>query len=391
MRIIEKEIVCRVTWKGDSRQYDQELSQLCKDGQHFLVVNPALDEDILQFIDIDVPLSDYCIKYKSGTMWLAKRFPPNWNGRTQIVQLQIKPIQVTVDKYADQRATALEDFMPDSYDLIYKHVWIYDKSLTGGKEIDAISYDYTLPPQGRKVIGTAKAINIVNNNFDVFFLSYKESNIENNWNRLVSICSKAQRITGVKGILNAHKVAAKASTTDMLYIVDADAFIANGFDFNFVPYIQDRDTVYIWHSRNPVNELEYGYGGVKLFPKGKLLNAAEGLLDIATSVGDLKVMEKVSCETRFNTDPFSTWKSAFRECAKLSSKIIKNQVDAETEYRLEQWLTKGADKSNGQYCIDGAVAGSQFGKSQEDMHLINDFEWLQKKFADSYPQLNIKL
>jgi phosphoribosylpyrophosphate synthetase len=33
----------------------------------------------------------------------------------------------------------------------------------------------------------------------------------------------------------------------------------------------------------------------------------------------------VSNITAFNTDPYSTWKSAFRECVKLSSKIIDRQ------------------------------------------------------------------
>jgi hypothetical protein len=391
MRIIEKEIVCKIKWNNNPVQYDQELSELCKDGQHFLVVNPALDGDVLQFIDIDIPLSDYCVKYKSGDTWIAKRFPPIWNGKTQIVQLLVKPKKITIDKYADLKSTAINDFMPKSYDLIYQHVWVYDKSLTGGAEVDAIAYDYVLPSQGKKIVGTAKTINMINNTFDVFFLSYKEANIESNWNRLSSICPRAQRIIGVEGILNAHKVAARASTTDMLYIIDADAFVSYNFDFEFIPYIQDRDKVYIWHSLNPVNGLEYGYGGVKLFPKHKLLEAQDGLVDISTSVGDLKVMKKVSCETRFNTDPFSTWKSAFRECAKLSSKIIKNQINSETEYRLAQWLTKGLDQPNGNYCIDGAFAGSQFGKNQEDMHLINDFNWLRKKFTESYPQLNIEL
>ena len=35
-----------------------------------------------------------------------------------------------------------------------------------------------------------------------------------------------------------------------------------------------------------------------------------------------RAMPEVSNTTNFNTSPFETWKSAFRECCKLSSKII---------------------------------------------------------------------
>jgi hypothetical protein len=102
MRIVSKEAVWDVKWTGDSLEYDKKLSTLCTDGQHFLVVNPELDYDVLELITVNVPLNDYCVKFKVGEGWIAKRFPGSWNGKYQIIQLQIKPLKTTFKDYADK-------------------------------------------------------------------------------------------------------------------------------------------------------------------------------------------------------------------------------------------------------------------------------------------------
>jgi hypothetical protein len=390
MRIIDPELVASIKWNGDSKAYDQQLSELCKDGQHFIIINPELKGDVLSLINVDIPLNDNCIKYKSGEGWIAKRFPPNWNGRTQIIQLNVKPVRSIINNFVDWDSPSLINYSPNAWDLKYTNIWVYDHSLTGGKDVDAVIYEYIPTSQGRKIIGKINTLDIPKKH-DVFFLSYKEKDAEDNWHRLQFICPDAKRINGVKGILNAHMAAANSSTTDMFYVVDADAYIVDDFKFDFVPYIQDRRHVHIWHSINPINDLEYGYGGVKLFPKCGLLDNKKNLIDVSTSLGDVRVIEKLACETKFNTDPFNTWKSAFRECAKLSSKIIKNQKNTETTYRLEQWINKGSNKLFGEYSIAGAIAGKEFGENTTDLFLINNFEWLQKKFLKHYPQVNIRL
>ncbi len=108
---------------------------------------------------------------------------------------------------------------------------------------------------------------------------------------------------------------------------------------------------------------------------------------MTTSISDkFKLVDAVSNLTAFNTDAFSTWKSAFRECAKLASKSIKGQVDAETEERLEVWCTQGADKLYGEYCIAGALAGKQFAlENPNDMSKINDFDFLIELFNKKAP------
>jgi len=85
--------------------------------------------------------------------------------------------------------------------------------------------------------------------------------------------------------------------------------------------------------------------------------------DMTTSISNnFKAVQKISNITAFNTDPFSTWKSAFRECVKLSSRIIDRQEDNETKKHLETWCTVGKDQPYGEYAIAGAVAGTSYGK-----------------------------
>jgi hypothetical protein len=86
-----------------------------------------------------------------------------------------------------------------------------------------------------------------------------------------------------------------------------------------------------------------------------------------------KAIPVISNITAFDTDPFSTWKSAFRECVKLSSRIIDRQQDEETQYRLDVWCNESTDS----YALDGARAGRDYGlenkNNLEALKMINDF------------------
>ena len=52
----------------------------------------------------------------------------------------------------------------------------------------------------------------------------------------------------------------------MFWVIDADAEVTEEFMFDYIPDVYDKEVVHVWGSKNPVNGLEYGYGGVKLFP-----------------------------------------------------------------------------------------------------------------------------
>ena len=229
--------------------------------------------------------------------------------------------------------------------------------------------------------------------FDIIFISYKEEAADKNFKTLSERFPRAKRIDGVKGIHNAHIAAANLAETDMFWVVDADAHITKKFNFE-IPYIPHynkgerdalHDTVYVWRSINPVNGLIYGYGGVKLLPRNLTLDVDTSTTDMTTSIStNFKLMPKISNSTMFNIDEFSTWRSAFRECVKLSSKTIDRLYDEETEERLMIWCSLGINQPFGAYSIGGAKAGKRYGElniAKKEMLLkINDFEWLEEQF-----------
>lgn len=220
--------------------------------------------------------------------------------------------------------------------------------------------------------------------FDIVFISYQESNADKNWERLISRFPYAKRVHGIKGIHQAHIEAAKQCTTDMFWVVDGDAEIEDSFDFDYDP--EHLDYVYVWRSRNPINDLVYGNGGVKLLPRLMTEKMDTSKPDMTTSISTkFKPVMVLSNVTAFNTDEFNTWKSAFRECCKLASKVIDRQKSDETEHRLDVWCTIGADRPFGEWAIKGAIAGRAYGELHRGdltaLKNINDFEWLKKVFS----------
>ena len=221
--------------------------------------------------------------------------------------------------------------------------------------------------------------------YDVVFISYKESFAEVNYLKLYSKLTKNKlfRVDGVQGIHQAHIEAAKKTSTDMFYVVDADAQIVNTFDFDYqIPYYEfnTKNTVHVWQSLNPINGLVYGYGGVKLLPRQLTIDMDLSKPDMTTSISNLfKPIQRISNITAFNTDPFNTWKSAFRECCKLASRVIDRQDDTETQQRLDTWCSVGNE-----YATGGAKAGRDYGLANrtdlEALKKINDFKWLEDQF-----------
>ena len=272
----------------------------------------------------------------------------------------------------------IDDHIP-YYDLAYDQVWMINDSITNNVKNVWAAKITPLNSKGIKVVGKIK-INLPTH-LDVIFISYNELNAEKNWERVKEKAPYAMRINGIKGIVDAHKCAAELATTDMFYVVDGDSYLIDDFNFNFQPDIFNRDCVHVWQSINPINDLVYGYGGVKLLPKELTLQVNENNADMTTSISNkFKLMKKVSNITEFNTDAFNTFRSAFRECAKLSSGILKRQLNRESKQRLEAWCNTGADRPWGEYAIKGACAGRKFGEENSNditsLLKINDAKFI---------------
>lgn len=280
------------------------------------------------------------------------------------------------------------NFRVPEWDLKYAHAFVTD-GLFSYLVPTKYSYDYVETVDGhfsdKKVIETT---GISYRPYDIFFLSYDEESADANWQIISEKYSHAKRVHGVKGIFNAHLKAATESTTDFFWVVDADALVQDSFKFDYRVPTWDFDVVHIWNSRNAVNRLEYGYGGVKLIPKFILLMRADtSAVDVTTSIGSkIKLFDQVSNINNFATSPFAAWRAGFREAVKLSSSIISRQNAEESKTRLEVWCHVNVNHPYGDYVVSGAKVGKMFGtKNQHDrdqLALINNYEWLKERFDE---------
>ena len=135
--------------------------------------------------------------------------------------------------------------------------------------------------------------------------------------------------------------------------------------------------------RKLINGLEYGYGGIKLFPTQMVRDATTWGLDFTTGLSSrFKAIPENSCYTRFNTDAYSTWRSAFRECVKLS---LSDDVDSKE--RLDAWMNPNPDADFKEEAERGANEAIAFAKTNKDntevLLNINDFEWLKTQYEQN--------
>ena len=341
-------------------------------------------------IDYVIPYHDFAYE---NMLMLDKEYSGEYDiwavkfgvtGSTDIKPVgSISPVIRTVRNPALAHIDFNVDYQIPYYDRQYEHVWYLDQTDTTDK-IWALKMSATSSPKGEKEMGTI--VPLFPALLDVIFISYHESNAEENWERVLEKAPYAKRVDGVKGIFQAHKAAANLATTDMFYVVDGDAYLVPDWEFDYQPGIFDRDCAYVWHSKNMVNGLVYGYGGVKLFSKAAMLKAkAMTKLDMTTSImPKLKIMDKVSNITAFNTDEFSTWRSSFRECVKLCYNLISDPSNLEHRTRLDAWLNNGKNAKFGKYSMQAARQAVDFAEQNKDKYKallkINDRDWLLAQF-----------
>ena len=91
---------------------------------------------------------------------------------------------------------------------------------------------------------------------------------------------------------------------------------------------------------------------------------------------------------KFNTDAFSAWRTSFRECVKLSSKVIDRQQSSETLDRLYTWCSVGIEEQYGRETVKGALMGKLYGElnknDNEKLKLINNYEWLRIEYDKQF-------
>ena len=282
-------------------------------------------------------------------------------------------------------------YLPDLLSINKIHVWQRQNPHTrkvhsyGGLRLWPTQKDYSqlttdsIRLNKLKDIQYVKELGSTYEPYDIVFLSYKEEGATSAYKRLTARFP-ATWVKDVAGIFEAHKAAAQSGNSKMFWVVDADADILDTFEFGYIPDVYDQEVVHVWASKNPITGMEYGYGGVKLFNREQVINATSWGLDFTTGLSTrFKAMPEVSCVTRFNTDAYSTWRSAFRECVKLALKD-----DAESIERLDGWLHPVPDAFFRHDAKRGAEEGRAYALANrndiEALARINDYEWLRNRY-----------
>jgi hypothetical protein len=226
---------------------------------------------------------------------------------------------------------------------------------------------------------------------DVVFISYDEPDAEQNWNTLAQRCARAKRVHGVAGMETALEAAADLSSTPWYYAVFAKTRLHEQFDFSYMPDFMQQPKNYIFDCINTVNGLQYGHMGIVMYNcEGiRILNQSKNFgLDYTLSYAHESV-PIVSCYGNFDQTPYHTWRTAFRECAKLAY-FESQSPTVDGEYRLNTWLSR-AQGNHAEWCLKGAQDGVEFFKAsdQELTTLKQSFrwQWLREYFVSRYGNL----
>jgi hypothetical protein len=193
---------------------------------------------------------------------------------------------------------------------------------------------------------------------DVIFISNGETEAERWYKHLEdTLFDKylgeitAKRVMNVDGRTRAYQAAAEASETDWFFAVFAKLEVVPTFDWFWQPDYFQEAKHYIFNARNPVNGLEYGHMGVIAYNKRLVLETNDPGLDFTLSRAH-EVVPVLSAISHFNSDPWMTWRTAFREVLKLRHYLDINPT-LETEHRLEIWCTR-AEGENAEWSLRGA-------------------------------------
>ncbi len=213
---------------------------------------------------------------------------------------------------------------------------------------------------------------------DIVFISNGEPNADQHWQDLVYALqrghnNRAVRVDGVNGRVAAYHAAAKASHTPWFFAVFAKLKVNADFDWEWQPDRMQQPKHYIFHARNPINGLEYGHQAMIAYNKQLVLaNTGHGL---DFTLDDAHEVVPILSGTAYYADsPWMAWRTAFREVIKLKASL----PDVESEYRLNKWLTRGADK--GEWSTNGAEDAVEFydavGGDFAELRKSYDWAWL---------------
>lgn len=243
--------------------------------------------------------------------------------------------------------------------------------------------------------------------YPVVFLSYDEPNADSNYELLLRQRPDSLRVHGVKGSDRAHKACADLAGTERFFTVDGDTRVDAGFwrsQHDLGTVTDTSESVFSFSSRNVVNGLCYGNGGIKLWPSSvvrlmkthELSEDPESATDFCWAL-DYVLMPGVWSQTQINSTEQQAWRAGFREGVKFTQingreckdpNLWQNSVADINMHRLCVWQQLGMDVKHGAWSILGARQGfyhALLGKWPTDR--VQDFDYL----AETYQEMSVDL
>lgn len=195
--------------------------------------------------------------------------------------------------------------------------------------------------------------------------------------------NKLHRVENVNGRVAAYQAAARASRTNWFFAVFAKLEVDMDFNFNWQPDMWQEPKHYIFNAKNPVNGLEYGHMGMIAYNKKLVLENNNPGIDFTLSQPHASV--PVTCGiAHFNQDPWTTWRTAFREVIKLRM-FMETNPTLETEHRLDTWcnVAQGIYSNYSKQGAQDAMAYYDEVKGDpEKLQLSFEWAWLRSRFKE---------
>lgn len=222
--------------------------------------------------------------------------------------------------------------------------------------------------------------------FDIFFISFKENNCEENWNRLLSLHPNAMRLHGIKGIDRVHMACETLSKTSYFWTIDGDNWLVD-----FLTYENPNSDLLMFKAHDPLHHNLTLLGGAKLWRKGSIINKDMSKGDFSLNATKTKrVVERCYSETRYNSSPFDAWKTSFRHCVKLMSVIFRNRPNAKNiDTYLKQWEDCGSLTTlNANWSYQGFLDAKEYvsfyDNDLDKLNMINNYDWLETFFRGKH-------
>jgi len=251
----------------------------------------------------------------------------------------------------------------------------------------------------------SKTITMKLREIPVVFLSFDEPNADENYDKLLASHPNKKmvnRVHGVKGFDAAHKACAAFAKDDRFFTVDADCLVNPAIwkQQIEVPFAE-KECTFSWSSRNIVNGLVYGNGGIKLWHAPYVMNMQtheaaskddnNNNVDFCWDFENYKQMNNTYGTVMNNSSPFQAFRAGFREGVKMgldqghkvNVEDFNHKLFPGNYARWLIWMTVGRDVQNGDWAMYGARLGAyKLYIENFDQTLISDYDWFNGFWKD---------